>query len=121
MAKCIADMPQEVKDLIVSGAAHVVREDKLDKLDNNMAETVTFARENPHMSVLMANTLQPTRDHKDKMDIAQTLTEFAHVASDIQWELKFTSDKNQALSSIASDQWKQFQLTEHSWYVKDPT
>ena len=55
------------------------------------------------------------------MDVAQTLTEFAHVASDIQWEPKFTGDKNQALSSIASDAWKQFQLTEHGWYVEDPT
>ena len=40
------------------------------------------------------------------MDVAQTLTESAHVASDIQWELKFMDDKNQALSSIASDAWK---------------
>ena len=55
------------------------------------------------------------------MDVTQTLTEFAHVASDIQWELKFTGDKNQALSSIASDAWNQFQLMEHDWYVKDPT
>ena len=44
-----------------------------------------------------------------------------HVASDTQWELKFTGDKNQALSSIASDAWKQFQLMEHGWYIKDPT
>ena len=55
------------------------------------------------------------------MDVAQTLTEFAHVASDVQWEPKFTGDKNRALSSIASDAWKQFRLTEHGWYVEDPT
>ena len=57
MAKCIADMPQEVKDLIVSGTAHVAREDKLDKLDDNMAETVAFTRDNPHAFTLMANAL----------------------------------------------------------------
>ena len=55
------------------------------------------------------------------MDVAQILTEFAHVASDIQWEPKFMDDKNRALSSIASDAWKQLQLTEHGWYVEDPT
>ena len=93
----------------------------MDELDDDMAETVTFTRENPHMFALMANTLRPTHGHKDKMDIAQTLTEFAHVASDIQWELKFMGDKNWALSSIASDAWKQFRLTEHGWYVEDPT
>ena len=57
-AKCIADMPQEVKDLIISGPAHVAREDESDESDDNMAETVAFARENPHTFVLMANTLQ---------------------------------------------------------------
>ena len=82
--KYITDMPQEVKDLIISSAAHVMREDKLDESDDDMAETITFARENPHMFTLMANTLQPTCDHKDEMDVAQTLTEFAHIASDIQ-------------------------------------
>ena len=55
------------------------------------------------------------------MDVAQTLMEFAHVASDIQWEQKFMDGKNWVLSSIASDAWKQFRLTEHGWYVKDPT
>ena len=55
------------------------------------------------------------------MDIAQTLMEYAHVASDIQWELKLTDDKNWALSSMASNAWKQFRLTEHDWYVEDFT
>ena len=82
-------------------------------MDDNMTKTVTFTKDNPHVFALMANTLQPTRDHKDEMDIAQTLTEFAHVASDIQWKPKFMDDKNWALSSIAPDAWKQFQLTEH--------
>ena len=50
-------MPQEVKDLIVSGAVHVMREDESDELNDNMAETVTFSRENLHMFTLMANTL----------------------------------------------------------------
>ena len=108
-AKCIADMPQKVKDHIVSGTAHVMREEKSDELaDDNMTKTVTFTRDNPHVFALMANTLQPTCDHKDKVDIAQTLMGFAHVASDIQWEQKFMDDKNQGLSSIASDAWKQF-------------
>ena len=115
-------MSQEVKDHIISGAAHVVREDKLDELaDDDMTKTVTFTRDNPCVFALMTNTLQPTCDHKDEMDVAQTLMEFAHVASDIQWELKFMDDKNWALNSIASDAWKQFQLTEHGWYVEDPT
>ena len=82
-----------------------------------MTKTVAFTRDNPRVFALITNTLQPTHDHKDEMDIAQTLTEFAHVASDIQWELKFRGDKNQALSSIALDAWKQFQLTEHGWLV----
>ena len=55
------------------------------------------------------------------MDTAQTLTEFAHVASDIQWEPNFTDDKNWALGFIASDAWKHFQLMEHGWCVEDPT
>ena len=102
-------MPQEVKDHIVSGTAHVVRENESDELaDDNMTKTVTFATNNLGAFALMANTLQPTCDHKDKMDVAQTLKEFANVASDIQWELKFMDDKNQTLSSIASDAWKQF-------------
>ena len=50
-------MPQEVKDLIVSGAAHVAQEDELDESDDDMAETVAFARENLHTFALMANTL----------------------------------------------------------------
>ena len=65
-----------------------------------MTKIVTFARDNPRTFALMANTLQPTCDHKDEMDVAQTLMEFAHVASDIQWEPKSTDDKNQALSSM---------------------
>ena len=57
-AKCIADIPQEVKNHIVSGAAHVVREDKLDKLvDDNLTETVAFTRDNPRAFTLMANAL----------------------------------------------------------------
>ena len=55
------------------------------------------------------------------MDVAQTLPEYAHVASDIQWEPKLTDDKNQALSSMASDAGKQFRLVKHGWYVEDPT
>ena len=56
--KCITDMPQEVKDHIVSGAAHVAREDKLDEsADDDMTKTVTFARDNLHTFALMANTL----------------------------------------------------------------
>ena len=89
-AKCIADMPQEVKDHIISGTAHVTRENESDELaDYDMTKTVALTRDNPHAHAftLMANTLQPTCDHKDEMDVAQTLTEFAHVASDIQWEL----------------------------------
>ena len=115
-------MLQAVKDHIVSSAAHVAREDELyESADDNMMETVAFTRDNLSAFTLMANALQPTHDHKDKMNVAQTLTEFAHVASDIQWEPKFTGDKNRALSSIALDAWKQFQLTEHGWYVEDPT
>ena len=97
-AKCIAEMPQEVKDHIISGTAYVTREDESDEsVDDDMTEAVAFAKDNPHVFALMANTLRPTCDHKDKMDVAQTLMEFAHVASDIQWEPKFTGDKNQAL------------------------
>ena len=102
--KCIADMPQEVKDHIVSGAALVAREDELDKLaDDDVTKTVAFARDNPCTFTLMANTLWPAHDHKD------------------EWEPKFKDDKNQALSSITSNAWKQFRLMEHSWYVEDPT
>ena len=58
MVKCIADMPQEVKDHIVSSAALVMREDKLDKLaDDDVTETVAFARDNLHMFTLMAYAL----------------------------------------------------------------
>ena len=54
--KCIADMPREVKDHIVSGTALVARE--LDKLaDDNVTETVAFARDNLHTFALMANAL----------------------------------------------------------------
>ena len=51
-------MPQEVKDHIISGAAHVMREDELDELgDDDMTETVAFARGNPCAFALMANAL----------------------------------------------------------------
>ena len=100
VAKWIANMPQEVKDHIVSGTALVVREDELNELvDDDVAKMVTFTRDNLHTFTLMANALQPALDHKDEMGVAQTLTEFAHVASDIQWEPKFKDDKNWALSS----------------------
>ena len=57
-AKCIADMPQEVKDHIVSGVAHITKEDKSDKsADDSTTEIVTFTRDNLHMFALMANTL----------------------------------------------------------------
>ena len=96
-------MPQEVKDHIVSGAALVAREDKLDEsVDDDVTETVAFARHNLRTFALMANALRPTHDHKD------------------EWEPKFKDDKNWALSSIASNAWKQFRLTEHGWYVEDP-
>ena len=50
-------MPQKVKDHIVSGAAHITREDKSDEsADDDMTETVAFARDNPHAFALMANT-----------------------------------------------------------------
>ena len=56
--KCIVDMPQEVKDHIVSGVAHVMREDKSDKsADDDMTETVAFTRDNLHTFALMTNTL----------------------------------------------------------------
>ena len=59
-------MPQEVKDHIVSGTAHVAREGELDKLaDDDMTETVTFTKDNPHTFALMANTPQPIHDHRD--------------------------------------------------------
>ena len=58
MVKCIADMLQEVKDHIVSGAALVAREDELNKLaDDDVIKTVAFARDNPCTFTLMANTL----------------------------------------------------------------
>ena len=45
--KCIANMPQEVKDHIVSGTAHVIREDESDESENDdMTKIVTFARTN---------------------------------------------------------------------------
>ena len=44
-----------------------------------MTEIVTVARDNPYMFALMANTLQPAHPQNDKMDIAQTLMECAHV------------------------------------------
>ena len=51
-------MPQEVKDHIVLGTAHVTRKDESDEsADDDMTETVTFARDNPHAFALMANTL----------------------------------------------------------------
>ena len=51
-------MLQEVKDHIVSGAALVAREDELDELaDDDVTETVTFTRDNPHTFALMANAL----------------------------------------------------------------
>ena len=69
VAKCIADMPQEVKDHIVSGAALVVREDELDELaDDDVTETVAFARDNPRTFALMANALRPARDDKDEWE-----------------------------------------------------
>ena len=49
-------MPQEVKDHIVSDAAHVAREDKLEELvDDDMTKIVTFSRDNTFS--LMANAL----------------------------------------------------------------
>ena len=115
-------MPQEVKENIVPGIAHITREDESDEAaDDDMTEMVAFVRDNPCMFALMASTLQPACDHKDDMDIAQTLTGFAHVASDIKWKPKFTDDENWALSSIAFNAWKQFQLTKHGWYIEDPT
>ena len=58
--------------------------------DDDVTETVAFARENPRKFTLMANALRPARDHKD------------------EWEPKSKDDKNWALSSIASNAWKQF-------------
>ena len=70
-------MPQELKDHIVSGAALIAREDKSDKsADDNVTETVAFARDNPHTFALMANALRPAHDHKD------------------EWEQKSKDDKN---------------------------
>ena len=115
-------MPQEVKDCIVSGIAYIAREDKLDKsVDDNTTEKVTFTRDNPHMFALMVNTLWPAHDHKDEMDITQNLMEYAHIASDTQWEPKLMDNINHALSTMASDGWKQFRLMEYGWYVEDPT
>ena len=83
--KCIADMPQEVKDCIISGAAHVVREDELDgSADDDMTEIVVFTRDNPHTYALMANALQPVCDHRDKTNITQEFTENTHIALDTQ-------------------------------------
>ena len=101
--KCIADMSQEVKYHIVSDTALVAREDESDEsADDNVTKMVTFARDNPHTFTLMANALRPARDHKD------------------EWEPKSKDDKNWALSSIASNAWKQFRLMEHGWYIEDP-
>ena len=47
------------------------------------------------------------------MNITQNLMEYAHIASDTQWEQKLTDNKNHTISSMASDAWKQFRLTEH--------
>ena len=58
--------------------------------DDDVTETVAFARENPRKFTLMANALGPARDHKD------------------EWEPKSKDDKNWALSCIASNAWKQF-------------
>ena len=82
-------MPQEVKDHIVSGAALIAREDESDEsADDDVTETVAFARENPRTIALMANAPRPARYHKD------------------EWEPKSKDDKNWALSSIASNAWK---------------
>ena len=55
-AKCIADMPQEVKDSIISGTALTAKENETE-LTNKVTKMVAFARDNPHMFALMANTL----------------------------------------------------------------
>ena len=57
-AKCIANMPQEVKDYIVSDTAPAARKDESDESENNdTTKIVTFSRHNPCMFSLMANTL----------------------------------------------------------------
>ena len=94
-AKCIADMPQEVKDNIVSGAGLMAKENET-HLADEVAEMAAFARDNPHMFVLMANTLRSAHDHQYQSTIMQNLTEYAHIAGnhlsspspnpDIQWE-----------------------------------
>ena len=63
-AKCIASMPQEVKDCIISDTAHVVREEEeSDKsADDDMTEIVTFARDNPCIFALMAQILSGSRN-----------------------------------------------------------
>ena len=61
---------KEVKDCIVSGVAHITKEDELDELaDDNITEIVAFARDNLCMFALMENTLQHACDHKDKIDV----------------------------------------------------
>ena len=107
----LSQLPQKVhpSQTFQTSLTSTAREGESDELvDDNMTKTAAFTRDNPCMFALMANTPQPACDHKDKIDVSQTLTEFSHVASDIQWEPKFADDETQALSSIASDAWKQF-------------
>lgn len=94
-AKCIADMPQEIKDNIVSGAGLIAREDET-KPTEEVAKMVAFARDNPCMFALMANTLRSGYDHPNQPTITQNPMEAAHLVGnippipsfspDVQWE-----------------------------------
>ena len=134
-------MPQEINDRIISGAAHISRDAESDESmdEDNMAEMFSFAKENLHMFALMVNAFSPTKDCKHDAKCTREFTEFAHATlemthpdmssnSKTQWEKggqesNVNSEKRggqHALTSMASDAWKEYKLTNHDWYNEDP-
>ena len=93
MAKCIAGMPQDVKNNIVSSA--MFAKENEEEPTNDATKVAAFTRDNLHMFALMANALGPVHDSQDEASIAQNLMEYTHLANtlsisppnpDIQWE-----------------------------------
>ena len=134
-------MPQEIKDRIISSAAHITREVESNEStdEDDTAKMFSFAKENSHMFALIPNALGPTKDYKHDAEFTQELTEYAHAALEIvhpnmssnsktQWEKRGQKSSvnngergaQHTLTSMTSDAWKEYRLTNHGWYTKDP-
>ena len=72
-------------------------------MNDDMTKLVIFTRDNPHTFALMANTLQPVRDHRDETNITQEFTEYTHIALGISSTSSFNSEMLGAYMHLTLD------------------